>query len=186
MTPEGSADCFSTLASSSAGFIAYGPGPTPASLSASTRICPSEMWWRNVVLPRTDKQFTLRNFAPGPRTAFISRFRTSQPRSFRLTFRPRLYITRISPRFQVHVFRISPKISEHSDQPLAHNFEVVLAVPRHVGWRYHICKHSLGYVETHSKTLTREIQGQGLKFTLLMTKDPEILPGNILSWSWGS
>ena len=40
-------------------------------------------------------------FAQGPRTDLVSRFRTSQPRSFGLTFRPRFYISRNSRRFQV-------------------------------------------------------------------------------------
>ena len=44
-------------------------------------------------------QFT--NFAQVPRTDLLSRFRTSQSRSFRLTFRPRFANSRNSPRFQV-------------------------------------------------------------------------------------
>jgi len=84
----------------------------------------------------------------------------------------------------------------------------------HLGWRYHICKNSQGGVEAHSKTLTREIQSQGLKFILsddkgswhytkrytflesrtlksyqtihvLNIQDPGILPGDILSKNTG-
>ena len=46
----------------------------------------------------SNQQFA--KFAQGPRTDLVSRFRTSQSRSFRLRFTPRFANSRNSPRFQ--------------------------------------------------------------------------------------
>ena len=56
------------------------------------------------------------------------------------------------------------KISEHSDRRLAQNFKGGTCCDSHLGWRYRISKNSPGGVDTYSKILTREIEGQGLKF----------------------
>ena len=60
----------------------------------------------------------------GPRTDLVSRFYTSQPRSFGLTFRPRFYL--YPGCFQD--VRSSKMISEHSDRLTAQNLEAVLGV----------------------------------------------------------
>ena len=54
----------------------------------------------------------------------------------------------------------------------------------HFAWRHRIYDFLPG-VETISKTLIREIHGQGSSGYCLTTKDLEIIPCNTLSWSWG-
>jgi len=131
--------------------------------------------WGKAILSATDKHFAFHKICTGARTDLVSRLRTSQPRSFRLTFRPRSYICRKSSRLQVEekdirAFRPAPSTE----------FRGGTCCGSHLGWGAYLQNLSRG-VETHSKTLTREIQSQGLNLYFLMTKDPEIIPGYIHS-----
>ena len=72
----------------------------------------------------------------------------------------KVYILRHCTRFQV-----GKQASQHSDRLLPHNFEAVLAVIVILARDTVFANKSSGGIETNSNTLTREIRGQGLKFT---------------------
>jgi len=94
-----------------------------------------------------------------------------------LTFRPRFSSPRIRKDSSSR-----KNISEHSDQFQEFNSEAVLAVIAILAGDTIFAKKSPG-VQTHSKTHASEIEGRDSRLYFLMTKDAEIIPGNILYWS---
>ena len=136
------------------------------------------------LLSATDKHFAFHNFAPGPRTDFISKLQDFALRSLD----PLGWHSDQGSIFPgTHQDSRSRKnISEHSDQLLAQNFEAVLAVI--AIWavdtifaknQQEVQKHIL----RHSQERYR-IRDSSLYFS--MTKDHEIIPGNMLSKDRGS
>jgi len=114
-----------------------------------------------IILSAADKQFALRNFTHGPGTELVSRFVLSG-------LDPSGWHSDQGSMFPgIHQdSRSRKKISEYSDRLISTEFWGGTCCDSHLGWRYHICKISPGGVETHFKTLAREVQGQGLKFIL--------------------
>ena len=74
-----------------------------------------------------------------------------------LTFGPRFYDSRNTPRYQVEEKDIGA-----SGPGSCTEFRYGSCWHSHLGWRHRICEILPG-VETHSKTPIREIQSQGLK-----------------------
>jgi len=120
--------------------------------------------------------------AQGPRTYFVSRFCTSQPRSFRSSFRPRFHISRNSRRFQVEekdirAFRLAPSTEIRGGA----------CCGSHFGWAaiFAFCcqvyKHNLRHWWERERCRVRDAS-----VYFLLTKDSETIQGNIRSKDRGS